>query len=311
MKIVAALGGNAIIRYREKGTAEEQLGHIDAAVAPLARMVAAGHRVHVTHGNGPQVGDILLQNECAKEEVPRMPLDVCGAESQGMIGYMIQQCMQNRLEALGVQAPVTAVLTRTLVDAADPAFAAPSKAIGPYYTRAEARSLADAEGWTVREEVGRGWRRLVPSPVPSEILEAGAVRALFESGAVVIAGGGGGVPVVRATDGLRGVEAVVDKDLAAERLASAVGADLLLMLTDVAGVYLHFGGPDEEMIRKIDAQKARALLARGEFGAGTMAPKIEAAARFVEGGGRAAVIAHLDAAEAALAGRAGTRVTLA
>ncbi|QSZ68019.1 carbamate kinase [Methanofollis aquaemaris] len=309
MKIVAALGGNAIIRYREKGTAEEQLGHIDAAIAPLARMIAAGHQVLVTHGNGPQVGDILLQNECAKDAVPRMPLDICGAESQGMIGYMIQQCMQNRLESLGVGAPVAAVLTRTLVDGADPAFAVPSKAIGPYYTGAEAQSLGEAEGWTVREEAGRGWRRLVPSPAPSEILEAGAIRTFFESGAVVIAGGGGGVPVVREADGLRGVEAVVDKDLAAERLASAVGADHLLMLTDVGGAYLDFGGAEEEMILSMDAQDARLLLARGEFGAGTMAPKIEAAVRFVEGGGGTAVIAHLDAAEEALAGRAGTRVT--
>lgn len=309
MKIVAALGGNAIIRYREKGTAAEQLGHIDAAVAPLSRMVAAGHQVLITHGNGPQVGDLLLQNECAKDAVPRMPLDVCGAESQGMIGYMIQQCMQNRLEALGVQTAVVAVLTRTLVDSADPAFVAPSKAIGPYYTRAEARSLTDTDGWTMREEVGRGWRRLVPSPVPIEVLEAGAVRALFASGAVVIAGGGGGVPVVRTAGGLLGVEAVVDKDLTAERIASAVGADLLLMLTDVAGAYLDFGGPDEDLIRSMDAQKARALLGRHEFAAGTMAPKIEAAVRFVEGGDRTAVLAHLDDAEEALAGRAGTRVT--
>lgn len=309
MKIVAALGGNAIIRYREKGTAAEQLGHIDAAVAPLSRMVAAGHQVLITHGNGPQVGDLLLQNECAKDAVPRMPLDVCGAESQGMIGYMIQQCMQNRLEALGVEAPVVGVLTRTCVDGADPAFATPSKAIGPYYTRAEAESLGEAEGWTIREEAGRGWRRLAPSPEPLEILEARPVRVLFESGAVVIAGGGGGVPVVRTATGLRGVEAVVDKDLAAERLASILGADLLLMLTDVEGVYLDYGGADEELIRIMGPREARDLLARGECGAGTMAPKVEAAVRFVERGGGVAVIAHLDAAEDAAAGHAGTRVT--
>ncbi|MDD3621424.1 MAG: carbamate kinase [Methanofollis sp.] len=308
MKIVAALGGNAIIRYREKGTAAEQLSHIDAAVAPLARMIAVGHKVLITHGNGPQVGDILLQNECAKDAVPRMPLDVCGAESQGMIGYMIQQCMQNRLEALGVEAPVVGVLTRARVDGADPAFATPSKAIGPYYTHAEAESLGKYEGWPIREEKGRKWRRVVPSPEPLEILEADPVKVLFESGAVVIAGGGGGVPVIKTATGLRGVEAVVDKDLAAERLASTVGADLLLMLTDVEGVYLDYGGADEELIRSMDTCKARAFLARGEFGTGTMAPKVEAAVRFVEKSGGIAVISHLDAAEDAAAGLVGTQV---
>ncbi|MBP2144757.1 carbamate kinase [Methanofollis sp. W23] len=309
MKIVAALGGNAIIRYREKGTATEQLGHIDAAVAPLARMVAAGHSVLITHGNGPQVGDILLQNECARDAVPRMPLDVCGAESQGMIGYMVQQCMQNRLEALGVRAPVVAVLTRTCVDSADPAFAVPSKAIGPYYTRAEARSLGEAEGWTFREEPARGWRRVVPSPEPAAVLEAGPVKVLFETGAVVVAGGGGGVPVVRTAGGLRGVEAVVDKDRAAAHLASIIGADLLLMLTDVEGVYLDYGGANEKLVRSMDSREARDFLARGEAGTGTMAPKVEAAVRFVEKTGGIAVIAHLDAAEDAGAGLAGTKVT--
>ncbi|HDS63463.1 MAG TPA: carbamate kinase, partial [Methanofollis liminatans] len=192
MKIVAALGGNAIVRYREKGTAEEQLGHIDAAVAPLARMAAAGHAVMITHGNGPQVGDILLQNECARDAVPRMPLDICGAESQGMIGYMIQQCMQNRL---GPGAQVATVLSRTLVDPGDPAFATPSKAIGPYYSGTEARALAAAEGWAMREEEGRGWRRIVPSPDPREVLEIETIKTLFHAGTVVVAGGGGGVPV--------------------------------------------------------------------------------------------------------------------
>ncbi|WP_342676850.1 carbamate kinase [Methanofollis sp. UBA420] len=310
MKVVAALGGNAIVRYREGGTAEEQLGHIDAAVAPLAALVAAGHQVLVTHGNGPQVGDILLQNECAKDAVPRMPLDVCGAESQGMIGYMVQQCMANRLSAAGLDLPIATVLTRTLVERSDPAFARPSKAIGPYYTAPEARALGASERWTMREEGGRGWRRVVPSPAPREVLEVRAIRSLFESGAVVIAGGGGGVPVVREGDGrLAGVEAVVDKDLAAERIAAGIGADLLLILTDVRGAYRRFGTAEEELIPVMDAAEAKRLLAAGEFAEGSMAPKVEAAVRFVRGGGQSAVIAHLDDAEKAVRGRAGTRIT--
>lgn len=312
MKVVAALGGNAIVRYREKGTAEEQLRHIDAAVAPLAALVAAGHRVLITHGNGPQVGDLLLQNECAKDAVPRMPLDVCGAESQGMIGYMVQQCMANRLSAAGIDLPVATVLTRTLVERSDPAFDRPSKAIGPYYTAPEVRALSVSEGWTMREEGGRGWRRVVPAPAPREVLEIRAIRSLFENGAVVIAGGGGGVPVVREADGhLSGVEAVVDKDLAAERLAAGIGADLLLMLTDVHGAYRRYGTTGEELILAMDGAEAERLLAAGEFGEGSMAPKVEAALRFVRGGGREAVIAHLDDAEKAVWGRAGTRLTAA
>jgi carbamate kinase len=306
MKIVAALGGNAIVRYREKGTAEEQLGHIDAAVAPLARMVAAGHAVLITHGNGPQVGDILLQNECARDAVPRMPLDVCGAESQGMIGYMIQQCMQNRL---GPGAQVATVLSRTLVDPGDPAFAAPSKAIGPYYSDAEARALAAAEGWAMREEEGRGWRRAVPSPDPLEVLEIETIRTLFNAETVVVAGGGGGIPVIRGGGILRGVEAVVDKDLAAERIATAIGADLLLMLTDVSGAFSGFGTPAERLLRRLDPAEARRLLQNDEFGKGSMAPKVLAAIRFVGSGGKTAIIAHLDDAEAALAGEAGTLFT--
>lgn len=306
MKIVAALGGNAIVRYREKGTAEEQLGHIDAAVAPLARMAAAGHAVMITHGNGPQVGDILLQNECARDAVPRMPLDVCGAESQGMIGYMIQQCMQNRL---GPGAQVATVLSRTLVAPGDPAFATPSKAIGPYYSDAEARALAAAEGWAMREEEGRGWRRIVPSPDPLEVLEIETIGRLFDAGTVVVAGGGGGVPVVRQGGLLRGVEAVVDKDLAAERIAVGIGADLLLMLTDVQGVFSGFGTPARTLLNSLDAATARRLLAEGEFGEGSMAPKVLAAIRFVGSGGKTAIIAHLDDAEAALDGEAGTLFT--
>ena len=306
MKIVAALGGNAIVRYREKGTAEEQLGHIDAAVAPLARMAAAGHAVMITHGNGPQVGDILLQNECARDAVPRMPLDICGAESQGMIGYMIQQCMQNRL---GPGAQVATVLSRTLVDPGDPAFATPSKAIGPYYSGTEARALAAAEGWAMREEEGRGWRRIVPSPDPREVLEIETIKTLFHAGTVVVAGGGGGVPVVRQGGLLRGVEAVVDKDLAAERIAVGIGADLLLMLTDVPGVFSGFGTPARTLLNRLDTATARRLLAEGEFGEGSMAPKVLAAIRFVGSGGKTAIIAHLDDAEAALAGEAGTLLT--
>ncbi|TAJ44179.1 carbamate kinase [Methanofollis fontis] len=309
MKIVAALGGNAIIRYREEGTAEEQLGHIDTAVAPLARMAAAGHRILITHGNGPQVGDILLQNECAREAVPRMPLDVCGAESQGMIGYMIQQRMEERLSMRSVRTPVVTLLTRTLVDPDDPAFHDPTKGIGPYYTDAEARRIIEDEGWQMRKTEGRGWRRIVPSPSPVTILEIDAIRTLFDAGAVVIAGGGGGVPVIWREGHLAGVEAVVDKDRAAAYIAEGIGADLLMMLTDVPGVYTGFGTADQLLIRSMDLKGAGDLLAAGECEEGSMAPKVAAAVRFVERTDTCAVIAHLDDAESALAGESGTRIT--
>jgi carbamate kinase len=311
MNLVIALGGNAILLRGERGTAEEQFAHVRTAAEQIADLIGRGHAVVITHGNGPQVGDILLKNECAKETLPRMPLDVCGAESQGMIGYMLQQCLENALRRRGIDRPVLSVVTQTLVDPADPAFERPTKPIGPFYTGAEAEELASREGWTIRE-TGTGearFRRVVASPDPIAIVEQASVGTLAREGFVVIAAGGGGIPVTRRPDGsLAGIEAVVDKDLSAERLAAGIGAELLLILTDVPHVSLHFGTPGETPLATVTAAEARRWLSEGQFAEGSMEPKIRACVRFVESGGTAAVVTSLDLASDGVAGQAGTRI---
>jgi carbamate kinase len=311
MNLVIALGGNAILLRGERGTAEEQFAHVRTAAEQIADLIGRGHAVVITHGNGPQVGDILLKNECAKETLPRMPLDVCGAESQGMIGYMLQQCLENALRRRGIDRPVLSVVTQTLVDPADPAFERPTKPIGPFYTGAEAEELASREGWTIREAgIGEArFRRVVASPDPIAIVEQASVGTLAREGFVVIAAGGGGIPVTRRPDGsLAGIEAVVDKDLSAERLAAGIGAELLLILTDVPHVSLHFGTPGETPLATVTAAEARRWLSEGQFAEGSMEPKIRACVRFVESGGTAAVVTSLDLASDGVAGQAGTRI---
>lgn len=309
MRLVVALGGNAILRRGEKGTAGEQFGHVHYAAANLTAIVKEGHRIAITHGNGPQVGDILLANECAKDTLPRMPLDVCGAESQGMLGYMIQQSLENALRTAGIDRRVITVVTQTTVDCGDPAFSHPSKPIGPFYGEIDARQLREKEGWTVHP-VERGlYRRVVPSPAPLRVVEESSIRTLVEEGFIVIAAGGGGIPVVQDESGnLSGVEAVIDKDLTAERLATAMGADTLLILTDVEQVSLRFGTPEERPIRSARASEVRAWLREGQFPEGSMGPKMEACARFVEEGGQCAIITSLEKAVDGLEGRAGTRI---
>ena len=254
MRLVVALGGNAILRRGERGTAEEQAGHVRYAAENLTALVREGHRIAITHGNGPQVGDILLANECARDTLPRMPLDVCGAESQGMLGYLIQQSLENALRDAGVDRRVITVVTQTVVDRSDPAFSRPTKPIGPFYSETEARQLAEKEGWAVHPVEGGLYRRVVPSPAPVRVVEESSIRTLFDEGFIVIAAGGGGIPVVDDGSGnLSGVEAVIDKDLTAERLASAIGAEVLLILTDVEQVSLGFGTPDERPVREARA----------------------------------------------------------
>lgn len=305
-RIVVALGGNAILQPKQEGTAALQFQNVINTCVQLAGLIEAGHQLVITHGNGPQVGNILLQNEAAKDKIPPLPLDVCGAQTQGFIGYMIQQAMKNLLP----RRQVGTILTQVLVGADDPAFQNPTKPIGPFYGKEEADKLVAEKGYTMVEDSGRGWRRVVPSPDPRAIVEKELIQALLDQDAIVIAAGGGGIPVVSDGQGqLRGIEAVIDKDLAGARLAQDVGAQILLILTDVEGVAVNWGQPDQRFLHQLNRQQARELLGQGQFKAGSMGPKVEAALRFIEQGGEQSIIVSLDKAAAALAGQAGTIIT--
>ncbi len=308
--VVIALGGNAILQPGQKGTFEEQLENVYHTAEQLADMVLSGRwRIVVTHGNGPQVGNILLQNEAGKHLVPPMPMDACGAESQGLIGYMIQQALHNILARRGrPDIPIVTVVTQVLVDKNDPAFQKPTKPVGPFYAKEEALRLQEEKGWHVVEDAGRGWRRVVPSPDPKAIVEKEAIRVLVENRAIVVASGGGGIPVIKENGTYRGVEAVIDKDLAGERLAEDVGAHIFLILTDVDRVRLNYRKSNEVALEKMTISEAKRYLEEGHFAKGSMEPKVKACIRFVEAGGELAIIASLNQASAALEGRAGTQI---
>ena len=308
-RIVVALGGNAILRSHEKGTVEEQLRNVEETCRLLASMITRWYQVVITHGNGPQVGNILIQNEVAQGHVPAMPLDVCGAESQGLIGYMIQRGLRDQLLGLGKSRTVTSLITQVLVDGHDPAFRHPTKPVGPFYDReyAEKRMHSTGECWV--DQPGKGWRRVVASPEPRRIIEKEAILRLIDSGVIVIACGGGGIPVVQVgEDRLEGAEAVIDKDLAAECLAREIGADILLILTEVESVMVQFGQPEQHPIREVSAAQLVTYQREGHFPDGSMGPKVEAAVRFVKGGGETAIITSLTRAGEALRGRVGTHV---
>ncbi len=307
--VVVALGGNAILKPGQAGTFEEQYANVVDTARQLVAMTAQGFRLVVTHGNGPQVGNLLIQNEEAAATVPPMPLHVLGAESQGLLGYMIQQALQNAFAARGLDIPVSTVLTQVVVARDDPAFGRPTKPVGPFFTEARARRLMAERGYVMREDAGRGWRRVVPSPDPVAIRELEVISRLVDSGSVVVACGGGGIPVVQDGPGvLEGVDAVIDKDLASACLARGLGADVLLILTDVKAVAVNYRKPDERRLGGVTASELRAYHQAGHFPPGSMGPKVEAALRFVEGGGRRAVIASLEDALAALGGEQGTQV---
>jgi carbamate kinase len=315
-RLVVALGGHAIVPRGGAGTAEQQLATIGRAMAEVATLVFEGCDVVITHGNGPQVGNLLTKNVLARHVVPAMPLHWCVAQTQATIGLAMLTSLEAELAAIGIERPVVPVLSRVLVRADDPAWREPTKPIGRSMTAEEAAAaIADDPGQVWRDTSatgGTGWRRIVPSPEPVRSLEASTVRALLEAGAVVIANGGGGVPMVEGDDGrLVGVDAVVDKDLAAALLGAEVGADRLVILTDVDGVAVDFGGPHERWLDGVDTTELRHLAARGTFGVGSMAPKVEAALRFVEATGHTATIGPLERAADALHGRCGTRVMAA
>lgn len=308
-RIVVAFGGNAILQPKQKGTAEEQFENVRLACDALVGMVKAGMELVLTHGNGPQVGNILLQNEAGKDIVPAMPLDVCGSQTQGFIGYMIQQSFVNELRQQGLSNQVATVVTQVVVGEDDPAFQNPTKPIGPFYSEDEAHRLMNEKGFIMKEDAGRGWRRVVPSPDPKEIYEKEVVQSLTAGGVIVIASGGGGIPVVRRGNKLVGVEAVIDKDLAGQRLALDVKADTLMILTDVQQVALNYGTPDQKFLPRMTVAEANRYQQEKHFKAGSMGPKVAAAVRFVEAGGKRAIIGSLAQAEAALRGEAGTTVT--
>lgn len=309
-RIVIALGGNAILQSKQKGTAEEQQANVHTACMAVADLVEAGNQVIVTHGNGPQVGAVLLQNEIAKEQVPAMPLDLCGAATQGQIGYMIQQSLTNILAERALPRPVVSLVTQVLVDENDAAFKHPTKPIGSFYTGEEAARFSAEKSWVMREDKARGgWRRVVPSPDPIRIVERAAIRALLDAEALVISSGGGGIPVVERAGKLQGVEAVIDKDLAGERLACDVEADTLMILTDVSEVALHFNTPDQVNLRCIALSEAKRYYGEGHFKAGSMGPKMLAAIRFLEDGGERSIITSLEMTGKAVQGLAGTIIT--
>lgn len=310
-KLVIALGGNALQEGKGPATAEAQLKVVEKTCNYIADiMQERQYKVILAHGNGPQVGRILLQNENSTDITPAMPFDVCGAMSQGMIGYHIQQALKGRLKELGRDVPVCTVITQVVVDKADPAFQNPTKPIGPFYTEDVAKALQAEKGYSVKEDAGRGWRRVVASPQPKEIVELYEVKALFDAHAVVITVGGGGIPVIRKEDGsLEGVAAVIDKDLASEKLAEDVDAEVLLILTAVEQVCLNYGKPDEKRLSDISLKEANEYIKQGHFAPGSMLPKIQAACKFAESkAGRRAIITSLDKAVEALKGAAGTTI---
>lgn len=310
--VVIALGGNAVLQPGQRGTFEEQLANVATTARAIRLVLEDGYSVVVTHGNGPQVGNIMLQNEEARGVVPPFPLDACGAESQGLLGYMLVRSLISELRTHGLERAVVALMTMTVVSPEDPAFQNPTKPIGPFYSQARAIELIVQRGYEMREDSGRGWRRVVPSPDPLEIVEAATIRRLVEEGVVVVASGGGGIPVVRTSDGgIAGVEAVIDKDLAAHRLAEVVDADVLLILTDVEAAALNYGTPAQKaLVGRVPYGEMLRYQREGHFRAGSMGPKVEAALRFVGScrgrKARRAVIASLYRAREALRGEAGT-----
>jgi carbamate kinase len=304
--LTIALGGNALLQYGQKGTFEEQLANARVTAKQIVEFIKRGYKVVITHGNGPQVGAILLQQEAGSSQVPAMPLHACGAMSQGLIGYMIQQSLINELRKAGIDMPVATVVTQVLVDRNDRAFRNPTKFIGPWYSEEEAKEK-DKLGWVMKYDVGKGWRRVVPSPDPIKQVEIEAIRRMVDSGIIVIASGGGGIPVVDEEE-LEGVDAVIDKDLAGERLASSLGAEIFMILTDVEKVAINFKKENQRFLDVLTLEEARKYYEEGHFPPGNMGPKVLAAIRFVERTGKTAIITSLDKAIDALDGKTGTRI---
>ncbi|MDR7237827.1 carbamate kinase [Neobacillus drentensis] len=309
-KVVIALGGNAI--QSGDATAEAQQRALEKTARQLVDFIEKGIDIIISHGNGPQVGNILLQQAAADSvKNPAMPLDTCGAMSQGMIGYWMQNAMDKVLKERGIFRNVVTVVTRVVVDQNDPAFLNPTKPIGPFYSKAEAQKMSEATGTVFKEDAGRGWRRVVPSPKPVNIQEHSVINALVEQGSIVISVGGGGIPVVETEEGLVGIEAVIDKDFASQKLAELVDADALIILTAVDNVYIDFNKPTQKKLEDITIEELKAYIKGGHFAEGSMLPKVEAAIQFAETNPeRKTIITSLDLALNAIEGKSGTVVTL-
>jgi carbamate kinase len=303
---VVAFGGNALLRPEDSGTTAQQLERAREAVRHLLPILARGYELVVVHGNGPQVGNLLIQSELAARQIPPQTLDYCVAQTQGSLGFLLELAFANELPRAGFRKDVATFLTEVRVDAADPAFLSPSKPIGPFFSRERAEVL-EAHGWKMMEDAGRGWRKVVASPRPHSIRATAIVAALIHRGHIVIAGGGGGIPVVVSEEGeARGVEAVIDKDYTASRMATSLSADLFIILTGVEKVSRDFGKPTETPISEMDAATARRMLSEGQFPPGSMGPKIDAAAGFIEAGGREVLITRAESLSEALEGGTGT-----
>jgi carbamate kinase len=309
-KIVVALGGNALQRKGAPATAEAQLEVVTETVQFIAEMSCRDYELAVVHGNGPQVGNIVLASETAADVVPPMPFDVCGAMSQGYIGYHIQQALRFALQKRNRNIPVATIVTQVIVDKDDPAFQNPTKPIGSFYEEDEAKKVAAEKGYVVKEDSGRGWRRVVASPIPKRIVEFSCLTELWDT-TIVITAGGGGIPVIEKEDGsLEGIAAVIDKDLAAARLAEDIGADILMILTEVEKVSLNFNKPDQKDLDNITVEEAEKYIAEGHFAPGSMLPKVQAAVNFVKGNpGKKAMITSLYKSLDALDGKTGTVIS--
>jgi len=306
-KIVIALGGNALQDGNKDATAEAQLEIVRETVKHLADIIEDGNMVTITHGNGPQVGRIVIQNELASEVTPAMPFDVCGAMSQGMIGYHMQQALGDEMRKRGIKKPVATVVTQVVVDKEDPAFEKPTKPIGPFYSKEEADKISQEKGYKMIEDSGRGYRRVVASPQPKRIVEIETIKTLIEKDNVVITVGGGGIPVIEEEGMLKGVAAVIDKDLASQRLAEDIDADVLIVLTAVEKVAINFGKPNQKNLDRVSTEEMKKYAEEGHFAPGSMLPKVLAAIRFVESRpGRKAIITSLEKAKDAIKGLSGT-----
>jgi carbamate kinase len=305
---VVAIGGNSLIRDGDHQTVADQFEATRETCAHIASMVEQGWEVIITHGNGPQVGFILLRSELASKAVHTVPLDSCGAETQGDLGYMIQQCLYNEFLSRGIKNPVATIVTQVLVRKNDPAFKNPSKPIGPFYSRKKAEKYRKERKWSVAEDAGRGWRRVVPSPMPVRIIEQDAIKTLVDEGVVVIAAGGGGIPVIKEKGKLKGVEAVIDKDYASAILAIGLEADLFLVSTAVEKVALNFGKNNQKLLDRMTLPEAKKYYRQGHFPPGSMGPKIRAIINYLEHGGRKAIITNPENLENALLEKTGTHI---